>query len=128
MNPFFAVLSGVYIFGIFFLADSKVVKQLSLFNPMSLLHIPLYGVLTLLLVLALGNGQTYRPKRRYLIVAFVAIAVAILDEFHQAFIPTRDASITDVLLDTLGTFLGLFLSQRILSWRWASLFIKRRVD
>ena len=127
MNPFFAVLSGVYIFGIFFLADSNVVKQLSLFNPMSLLHIPLYGVLTLLLVLALGNGQTHRPKRRYLIVAFVTIAVAILDEFHQAFIPTREASITDVLLDTLGIFLGLFLFQRILSSRWASFFIKRRV-
>ena len=124
MNPFFTVLSGFYILAIFFLADSSVAEQMSVFNPLSLLHIPLYGTLSLLLVLALGNGQTYRPKLRYVIAAFAASSVAILDEFHQAFLPTREASITDVFLDLGGIFLGLFIFQRLISWRWPSYFMK----
>jgi VanZ family protein len=124
VNPFFTVLSGAYILAIFFLADSSVADQISVFNPLSLLHIPLYGTLSLLLALALGNGQTYRPKLRYFIAALAASSVAILDEFHQAFLPTREASITDVFLDFGGIFLGLFIFQRLLSWRWTSYFIK----
>ena len=124
MNPFFTVLSGSYILAIFFLADSSVAEQIRVFNPLSLLHIPLYGTLSLLLVLALGSGQTYRPKLRYIIAALAASSVAILDEFHQAFLPTREASITDVFLDLGGIFLGLFIFQRLISWRWASYFMK----
>ena len=46
MNPFYAFLSAAYIFAIFFLADSGAVSQIGEFNPYSLLHIPLYGILT----------------------------------------------------------------------------------
>ena len=124
MNPFFTFLSGAYIFGIFFLAESSVAEQISVFNPMSLLHIPLYGILTLLLILALWNGQTHRPRLRYIVAGLSAIAVAILDELHQYFIPTREASITDVLLDLGGIFLGLFISHLFIPWRWASYFMR----
>jgi VanZ family protein len=110
MNYFFAVLPAAYVFGIFFYADSQVVSRIAVFNPFSLLHIPLYGILTLLLVLALCSGSAVNCKPRYMLAALIAIGVAILDEFYQSFIPSREGSITDILLDVLGISLALFLS------------------
>jgi VanZ family protein len=37
------------------------------------------------------------------------LIVAIADEIHQAYIPSRDASITDVLLDAIGIVLALLI-------------------
>jgi hypothetical protein len=48
----FSFLSIAYIAGIFLWADYPIVEELSAFNPYSLLHIPLYGILTLLLILS----------------------------------------------------------------------------
>jgi VanZ family protein len=40
--------------------------------------------------------------------------VAIADEIHQAYVPGRDASITDVLLDLVGITFILFFAFRLL--------------
>ena len=109
MNYFFALLPAAYIFGIFFYADSMVVAEIAVFNPFSILHIPLYGILTLLLVLALRAPSATNSKLRLTLTALIAIAVAILDEFYQSSIPGREASIIDVFLDVLGVSLALLL-------------------
>ena len=54
MRFFFILLSAAYIAGIFLWADSSVVSELSAFNPYSVLHIPLYGILTMLLFFSLS--------------------------------------------------------------------------
>jgi VanZ family protein len=124
VNPFFAVLAAAYIFGIFFFADSSVVSRIDEFNPYSLLHIPLYGLLTALLLL------TFSPKKgtilafHYQGAAWIAVAVGVLDEVHQAYIPSRDASITDVLLDILGIGLVVLLAWRGPPHRWMNPFTK----
>ena len=135
MRLTFIFLSIVYIAGIFLWADSSVVSDLAPFNPYSLLHIPLYGILTILIIFSFfplrlnGNAlnahnasnepndpnasahsriNTY-TRVRFLISGFIALIVAIADEIHQSFIPTRDASFTDVFLDFVGIILALFL-------------------
>ena len=50
---------------------------------------------------------------RFLVVGFIALIVAIADEIHQAYVPGRDASITDVLLDLVGITLVLFFAFRL---------------
>jgi len=116
MRILFSILSIAYIFCIFFFADSPVVSTLSSFNLYSLLHIPLYGILTILLIFSFVP-ITQLPNdliTRYLFVGFIALIVAIADEIHQAYVPGRDASITDVLLDMVGIVLVLFFAFRIL--------------
>jgi hypothetical protein len=54
-----SILSFFYIAGIFLLADSSVVSKLSPYNPYSLLHIPLYGILTALLIFSLIPMRFY---------------------------------------------------------------------
>jgi len=112
MNLFFTLLSGGYIAVIFAGADSGLEAYLSAFNPLSFLHIPLYAVLALLLLLALSKGRKPAPWK-FLLVAGIAGAVAILDEIHQLSIPQRDASVGDVFLDLGGISLTLVLALRL---------------
>jgi VanZ family protein len=50
---------------------------------------------------------------RLLLTASIALIVAVADEIHQAYVPGRDASITDVLLDLFGIILVLFFVFRL---------------
>jgi hypothetical protein len=120
---FFSILSIVYISAIFILAGSPIVQELSSFNPYSLLHIPLFGILTFLLIFSFipinPTNQRNQINQRneinsYLLPGFIALVVAIADEIHQAYVPSRDASVTDVLLDLVGIILVLFFFFRLL--------------
>ena len=116
----FRLFSGAYIAGVFLFADSSVISDLSPFNPYSLLHIPLYGILTLLLFLSFvplkshSTHLTYSTySTRFLTVGLVATIVGIADEIHQAYGPGRNASAVDVFLDVVGIALCLFILWRL---------------
>ena len=154
MRFFFTLASAAYIAGIFLWTDSSVVSQLSAFNPYSLLHIPLYGILTALLILSFpplklrknvihdandrnvpndqtDNAITQNRKNpmnpaNYFVVGLVALIVAIADEVHQSFIPSRDASIIDVFLDLLGVLLALLLILHLCRKKKRSTFTFKR--
>jgi len=108
---FFRLLSIGYVVGIFLFADSSVVSDLAPFNPESLLHIPLYGILTLLLVFSVLPYSTHLT--RLIFPGVIAVVVAIADEIHQAYVPGRNASVYDVLLDVVGIVLCLFIIWRL---------------
>jgi hypothetical protein len=130
MKILFSVLSLFYIASIFILAESPVVETLSEYNPYSLLHIPLYGILAFLLALSIipirrssksssiqQNNASAMPsskgkaslKVRLFMVGGVSLAVGILDEVHQIYVPGRDASVGDVCLDLVGITFALVL-------------------
>jgi len=112
MRPIFPFLAIAYIVGIFLFADSSVVSYLKEFNPYSLLHIPLYAILTILIIFSfLPTHPRINTSTvvRLLISGFIALIVAIADEIYQSFIPTRGASAIDVLLDFAGIVLALFV-------------------
>jgi len=154
MNLLFSFLSAAYICAIFVFADSPVVSGLSTFNPFSLLHIPLYGTLAVLLIFAFVpfnfshfirifrrnilsasndlndlNGPSpinaLHTRFRFFIAGVISLIVSVVDEYHQSFIPAREASVTDVLLDLVGIGLAILLVSRFLKWqriyekRWA---------
>ncbi len=113
-NLFFIVISLIYIMAIFLLSDSSVSSDLSRYNPYSLLHIPLYGILMFLLYLSF-NPDTLRSSNEKKITVslcfpiIISVTVAILDEIHQIYIPFREASIGDIFLDIIGIGLVAFL-------------------
>ncbi len=147
MRILFSIFSFLYIAAIFILAGSPEVRILSEFNPYSLLHIPLYGVMTFLLVFSmvpvphgfkresvrLGDDST-APRAegtigvmvRFFLSGAIAMAVGVLDEVHQLSVPGRDGSAGDVMLDTVGIAIALLLcfillKTRILNHRKKSL-------
>ncbi len=130
MKVLFSLLSLFYITSIFILAGSPVAESLSEFNPYSLLHIPLYGILTSLLALSIipivpkskkssiqrkidSTGPASKEGRglglRLFIAGGIAFAVGIFDEIHQLSVPRREGSVSDVVLDMVGIALALVL-------------------
>ena len=112
ISRIFSILSVGYISCILILPrmiPQQVMEEI--WNPWSLLHIPLYGILMVLLTFAFLPNLAY-VKASYsfkplslLLPGVIATFVGVLDEVNQIFIPYRDASITDVLLDVGGIVL-----------------------
>jgi len=128
MRILFSLLSLFYIASIFILAGSPVVHTLSRFNPYSLLHIPLYGILAFLLIFSMvpiargskeasiqPSSDSTGPRSkgaagltvRLFVAGAIALAVGIFDEVHQLSVPRREGSVSDVVLDMAGIALAL---------------------
>ena len=130
MRILFSLLSLFYIASIFILAGSPLVRILSAYNPYSLLHIPLYGILAFLLIFSMvpvtqgfkeasiqpsSDPTRIRSKERInlttrlFVAGAIALAVGIFDEVHQLSVPGREGSVSDVALDTVGIAIALLL-------------------
>lgn len=70
-------------------------------------HAGAYAVLGALYVWALAGGRTLAIAPRLVLPAVLLAALyGLTDEFHQSFVPGRDASMTDVLADVVGGAFG----------------------
>jgi VanZ family protein len=98
---------------IIFLASSEPTAGPSHFNLAEKIvrksgHFIGYFLLALSYYHTLGG----KPNKRW-VAWFIALLYAVTDEFHQSFVPGRDASIWDVLIfDNLGALLGSWLGVR----------------
>jgi VanZ family protein len=74
-------------------------------------HVGEYAVLGLLLLRAATLMTNYKRSIpiRYLSVLGVCLVVAATDEFHQTFVASRGASATDVMIDSVGSIVGLLI-------------------
>lgn len=71
------------------------------------IHFVEYGILFLLWKVALYK----KPYGTKLALVF-SVIYAASDELHQTFVPTREGTLRDVFIDTLGiTFFWLFISK-----------------
>ena len=67
---------------------------------------------TLALILSLATYPTFRKMgtTRFILAALaIGILYAISDEVHQSFVPGRDPSYTDLLLDAAGLLFGCWI-------------------
>lgn len=85
-----------------------------LFSPgqkaVNLFHAPVFAALAGLWCFALGPWT--RSRRRLLVVAaVVCVGFGIVNELSQLFVPTRSASLQDVVADAIGVAVGLVASQ-----------------
>ena len=52
-------------------------------------------------------------KKYFFLALFFSLLYAISDEFHQSFVPFRDASARDVFTDFLGAIVSIFIGNFI---------------
>lgn len=78
--------------------------------PDYLAHFINYGVQSVLLIWALSGGK-WRAIAPPVFPAAVVVTIllGIADEFHQSFIPGRDAGLRDVVADAAGAVAGACL-------------------
>ena len=79
-------------------------------NVQNLLHIPAFGFLALLWIVALGIYQV-SEGRRILIASIIALAFGLLTEMGQIWVPGRFPSILDLTLDLTGILLFIWFYQ-----------------
>ena len=79
-------------------------------------HFVEYFILSLLVLRGIRAGR----KEAHIGWALVAIGVvagyAALDEFHQSFVPGREAAVADVLLDTAGGVAAQLVAALFMLW------------
>ena len=84
-------------------------------------HVTEYGVLALLFWRALRKPVVNDPRawnwRLFRVVLLLCAVYAATDEWHQSFVPSREAKVHDVVLDTGGAAAALGLLWRLGRWR-----------
>lgn len=64
-------------------------------------HFTVFFLLSFFILIAIKGKE--KTKLKYILITITfSIVYAMLDELHQIFVPLRDASIKDILTDTLG--------------------------
>jgi VanZ family protein len=93
-----------------FQAGSRVGPNAVLHN---LAHVPAFGLLALLLAIALPRRAGWAVTEWSSLRGVWAIAVlyGIVDELHQGRVPNRDGSVIDVLSDAIGAGMLLLLAR-----------------
>jgi VanZ family protein len=83
-------------------------------------HLSEYAVLALLLWRAWQHTLRQNIQPWHSREAALALAVSVLyaasDEYHQSFVPSRGASLRDVLIDAVGAALGLLVAYLVCAW------------
>ena len=73
-------------------------------------HMVEYAILAFLLYRASGGrGSLAQQPRMATWCILAAVAYSFTDEFHQMFVPGREASLVDVCIDSVGALLALRL-------------------
>jgi len=64
-------------------------------------------------ILGFLAARAFRPYRRWFLISAVLIIVyALLDEYHQSYVPSRTASIFDSFIDMAGGLTALMIVHR----------------
>lgn len=102
----FRILTVGWMMLIFFLSFRTSLQTVSLFSGAYLVaHATFYGVLGVFLARSLAPWLVTTWKRVMLLTILVAV-YGVTDEYHQLFVPGRDANGWDILADGLGGFLA----------------------
>lgn len=75
-------------------------------RPDKLVHFAMYGVLGWLVIRALGAGEGGARLGSFAGALVLMLAFAALDEWHQAWIPSRSPQVVDWMADAVGAIAG----------------------
>lgn len=71
-------------------------------------HISIYMMLAFL-VSSIFFAFNKKGKNTIVYILFICLLFAVMDEFHQSFIPQRTSLVSDILFDFGGSIIGLAL-------------------
>ncbi len=102
--------------GVIFWLSSRAIPSVLSRTPDYVLHFGGYFVMGILAVRAFAGGLVEPPRRLWVWCGLaVSLVYALTDEWHQSFVPGRDASSTDLVADAVGVLAALLVLS--LFWR-----------
>ena len=84
-----------------------------------LAHVTEFGVFSVMVFRGIRSGRPGWRLDWALSTFIIALAFAALDEWHQSFVPVRQASARGVAIDALGAVLAQVLVWAYANWRQA---------
>jgi VanZ family protein len=76
-------------------------------------HFTEYAILGILAARAFRTSGRPQVRQRWLLISVALIVVyALLDEYHQSFVPSRTGTINDSFIDIAGGLTGLMIQRR----------------
>lgn len=72
-------------------------------------HVTEYAILAVLAYRAVVFGNTRFHRYHIYLPLVIGILYAVSDEYHQSFVPSRGAAVTDVFYDSFGVITGVLL-------------------
>lgn len=92
---------------------TKVKKQVNREEKLNLIlrknaHAFEYLVLSIFVAAVLFSFN-FKGKSSIIYIMFICLFYAVTDEFHQMFVPGRSSLVSDVLIDFLGSIIGIGL-------------------
>ena len=73
-------------------------------------HFSEYAILGFLAARAISTSRHYLFRARWFVASLVLVSLyALLDEYHQSFVPSRTASIYDSMIDVAGGLTALLV-------------------
>lgn len=97
------LLTLLIIFGLFVLGTQSFAVKLIPAPWDKLSHCGLFALLTWGIGLASGR----REKQRLMIAATTVLLIGMLDEYHQVYLPGREAGLDDLAADVAGIIIGI---------------------
>jgi polysaccharide biosynthesis protein VpsQ len=80
-------------------------------------HLILYGILTFLVNVTLRAGEIRVGRLRFLRGSFYVLALSVLEELSQLFLPNRSCDVGDLASDLVAILLGGWLARGLVRWR-----------
>ena len=106
------ILAIAWMVLIFIMSSQSSVPVSGGWGQDKLMHFICYGILGFMLARSFKNAQEGLSWKQIALVSLIAFAYGASDEFHQSFVPGREASLGDLLADTLGGIAGAMLLRR----------------
>ena len=115
------LLAFLWMAALYYLSDQPSLPAPELFpHQDKFIHATAYAILAALLLLSMPLRTPGFTRRQALTATLLASLYGLSDEFHQSFVPGRDADAFDWLADTSGAL----VSSLLLVWLTRRIFAK----
>lgn len=106
--------------------ELEIISEYLIFPVRKLAHFTLYFILGILIYNVINLYST-NNKKILLISILLCIIYACSDEIHQLFVPGRSGELRDVLIDSIGSILGIIIVSKIKKFKKSKLIIYNKV-
>lgn len=123
--PLFRYIPGILWMAVIFRASSIPGTGMGWLVPPfdKLVHGTTFAVLAVFFGLWFSNARwNSKPLVWAAVCVLFCVLFGVLDEFHQSFVPGRDASLGDIFADTFGGILGALAYALCCPWKKFRIF------
>ena len=108
---FYITAAAVIVFEVFLLSSRPLPEQVPKIPGMDkIFHFIVYAALSSAIFGSIIKGKNNHNKALFISI-FLAVLYGLSDEFHQSFVPGRECSAYDLLVDSIGAVIGALVSK-----------------